>query len=85
MKLSTKAEPYHTAGSGHSATAFFLLNRWTRHIAKRAKYTTISIFRPEHFSAILALIEILAGFGRHFFFRPMPTIWASQRGIGIYL
>jgi hypothetical protein len=48
MKLSTKAEPYHTAGSGHSATAFFLLYRRARDVTERAKDAAVSVFRTKH-------------------------------------
>ena len=66
--------------SGGPATLVVLLDRWTRNIAIRTKYTTVSGFWPQQLTAEEALVEELTGILRHFFSCSPTALWTGQRG-----
>ncbi len=57
------------------------LDLWTRRITVGAKHAAVTFDRSKHGAAALAVIEILAGVGRHFFLFHMTAFGAGQRGV----
>ena len=51
----------------------------TRHVTERAEHAAVAGLRSEHRSAALAVVEVLAGVGRHRFPLSMSARWAGDR------
>lgn len=65
LRLSGSASSA-TARRGATARACFL-DRGARHVAVRAEYAAVALERPQHLAAMTAVVEVLAGVGRHRF------------------
>src|SRR5665811_2032515 len=60
-------------------TRLILLDRWTRHRSVRTEHAAIAELRLKPFATALAVIEELAGIGRHSLHRLMTAVRACDR------
>jgi hypothetical protein len=61
-----------------------VLYRRTRHIAIRAEHAAVTRERLEDSAAALAIVEKLAGIGRHCFRFPMSTMRTCDCGLKLH-
>jgi hypothetical protein len=81
--MQERHQPVNTGSATASRPAVFsrFLNRRAGDAAKRAENTAIALVRAQHYGAILAIIEKLAGIGGHRFGFLMAAFGACQLGL----